>query len=72
MSKTFIYIIITILSYFTYREGEGIPRFRRPRFIPASDNSSEPKLKKQKQDHTVDAGINCVPVSILSPPWSVI
>jgi hypothetical protein len=57
-------ITITIHIYFVYREGEGIPRFRRPRFIPANDDISEPKLKKQKQDHTVDAGIDCVPVSI--------
>jgi hypothetical protein len=53
-----------------YREGEGIPRFRRPRYIPASDTSSEPQLKKQKQDHTVDAGNNCEPDSNLFPPWT--
>jgi hypothetical protein len=47
-----------------YREGEGLPRFRRPRYIPASDTSSEPQLKKQKQDHTVDAGINLSPTFI--------
>jgi hypothetical protein len=53
-------INLTLHIYFGYREGEGIPRFRRPRFIPANDDTSEPKLKKQKQDLTVDAGINCV------------
>jgi hypothetical protein len=49
-----------------YREGEGLPRFRRPRYIPASDTSSEPQLKKQKQDHTVDAGINLSPTQFIS------
>ena len=59
-----IQLTFTLHINFAYREGEGIPRFRRPRFIPANDDISEPKLKKQKQDLTVDAGINCVPVSI--------
>jgi hypothetical protein len=62
-SHTFKLPILNTL-FTIYREGEGIPRFRRPRYIPASDTSSEPQLKKQKQDHTVDAGNIFEPDSI--------
>jgi hypothetical protein len=47
---------ISYLLHIFHREGEGIPRFRRPRFIPANDDNTEPQLKKQKQDNSVDAG----------------